>query len=500
MVGDIYKNNFNGEKIALNFKDRSVSYSQLDQTVLGYASQLKKMGVSKGDKVVLSCLNSPEFIYSYLGTVRNGAIIVPVNLQLTMEEIAFIVKDSEAKFMIMQPAILHKAKLTKESVENLLGVTLIILDEAWAKLVCESPIEELEDFSDENAISTFLYTSGTTGKPKAAMLTHKNLVRNSEQCYVGICGQPDDIYMCVLPMFHVFAFTACILVPLWSGATITIVESFQPKEVIELLAGNITVFMGVPAMYVVLLEAGKKNITFPNLRMAVSGGAALPVEIYRQCREIMNLPVIEGYGLTEASPACSFNPFYGVQKEGSIGLPIASIECKIFDEHDMELPAGEVGELVVRGDNVMLGYYNQPKETEEALRGGWLHTGDLAKTDDEGYIYIVDRIKDMIIVAGLNVYPREVEEAIYQHPAVKEAAVIGVSDPLRGESVKAIIALKEGTECGSRDMMRFLKEKLASYKLPRRIEFVPALPKNSSGKIAKLVLRQQSEQAASSGK
>lgn len=492
MVGDIYKTSFNSEKTALNYKGNSITYGQLDRNVLTYACYLKNAGLKVGDKVVLSCLNSPEFIYSYFGTVRNGGIIVPINLLLTMEEIMYIVKDSEAKFMIIHPLILQKAKLSREAVEKALGVTLIVLDEEFNKQASEISTEGFEDFTDQDSISTFLYTSGTTGKQKAAMLTHKNLVVNSEQCYVGLQARPDDICMCVLPMFHVFAFTACILMPLWSGATITILESFQPKEVIEtLLKDDITIFMGVPSMYVVLLEAGKKNITFPKLRLAVSGGAALPVEIYRQGREVMKLPIVEGYGLTEASPAVSFNPPDGIQKEGSIGLPLPGVECRICDDDDNELSAGEVGELCVRGENVMLGYYNQPDETVRTLRGGWLHTGDLAKKDEDGYIYIVDRKKDLVIVAGLNVYPREVEEVIYQHPKVKEAAVIGLPDKLRGESVKAFVVLKEGEECHSKELLRFMSEKLAAYKLPRHIEFVDSLPKNSTGKILKRMLKER---------
>lgn len=494
MVGDIYKTSFSAEKVALNYKGSSITYGQLDRMVLAYASYLKKIGLKTGDKVVLSCLNSPEFIYSYFGTVRNGGIIVPVNLLLTMEEIAYIVRDSEAKLMIIHPVILQKSKLTKEAVEKALDIPLLVLGEELNAELSKISAEDFRDFTEENAVSTFLYTSGTTGKQKAAMLTHKNLVVNSEQCYVALQARPDDVYMCVLPMFHVFAFTACILMPLWSGATVSILESFQPKEVIEtLLKDEITIFMGVPSMYVVLLEAGKKNISFPKLRLAISGGAALPVEIYRQGREIMKLPIVEGYGLTEASPAVSFNPPDGVQKEGSIGLPLPNVECKIVDEDDNELPVGEVGELAVRGENVMLGYYHQPDETMKAMRGGWLHTGDLAKMDEEGYIYIVDRKKDMVIVAGLNVYPREVEEVIFQHPKVKEAAVIGLADRLRGEYVKAFVVLKEGEECHSKELLRFMRERLAAYKLPRHIEFVESLPKNSTGKIMKRILKEEQE-------
>jgi len=492
MVGDIYKNNYNSNSIALKFKGSSVTYEQLDNMVLGYASYLKKLGVKTRDRVILSCLNSPEFIYSYMGTVRNGGIIVPINLMLTMEEIAYMAKDSEAKFMIIHPAIMQKAKITKESIQNALGITVIVLDEDFKESVSKISTVGFEDFSDENAISTFLYTSGTTGKQKAAMLTHKNLVFNAEQCYLGLTGRADDVYMCVLPMFHVFAFTACVLMPLWSGATIIIIETFQPKEVVEsLLKDDITVFMGVPAMYVVLLEASKKNITFPKLRFAVSGGAALPVEIFRKAKEIMKLPVVEGYGLTEASPAVCFNPPFGVQKEGSIGLPIPNVECKIIDENDIELPVGEVGELAVRGENVMVGYFKQEEETKKTLLNGWLHTGDLAKKDEDGYYFIVDRKKDMVIVGGMNVYPREVEEVIYQYSKVKEVAVIGVEDKLRGEYVKAFIVLKDGEACTSKELLMYMKERLAAYKLPREIDFVQSLPKNNTGKILKRLLKEQ---------
>jgi long-chain acyl-CoA synthetase len=324
------------------------------------------------------------------------------------------------------------------------------------------------------------------------MLTNKNLVINAEQSRLTFQGTANDNYMCVLPMFHVFGFTTCVLNPLLSGATATIIEKFQPKEVIEsLLNDGITVFMGVPSMYVLLLEACKNNITFPKLRLAVSGGAALPVEVLRQAKEILKLPIIEGYGLTEASPVVSFNPLDGVKKEGSIGLPISFVECKVIDENDIELPAGDTGGLIVRGENVMLGYFKKDNETKDTLRNGWLHTGDLAKIDEDGYIYIVDRKKDLVIAGGLNVYPREVEEVIYQHSKVKETAVVGIDDKLRGEYVKAFIVLKDGEECTPKEITRYLKEHIAGYKIPREIEFISELPKNSTGKILKRMLKMQ---------
>jgi long-chain acyl-CoA synthetase len=366
---------------------------------------------------------------------------------------------------------------------------VLIFNEALLADIDRAPKEDFDLTTDVGSVSTFLYTSGTTGKPKAAMLSHANLLINSKQCYEALETNPDDFFMCVLPMFHVFAFTACILLPLFCGGSIDILESFSPKEVIEdLVTKGITVFMGVPAMYVVLIEAGKKQIKFPKLKLAISGGAALPVEVYRQAKENINLPIIEGYGLTEASPGAVFNPPSGVQKPGSIGLVLPQIDLIVADENDREVAAGEVGELLLRGPNVMVGYYKRPEETAETLRNGWLHTGDLAKRDDEGYVYIVDRKKDMIVVAGLNVYPREVEEVIYKHPKVKEAAVVGVPDKLRGEAVVAYIVLKEGESAHHKEIMRYLKTKLAQYKLPRRIVITDALPKNSTGKILKRLL------------
>ncbi|MCL2492762.1 MAG: AMP-binding protein, partial [Clostridiales bacterium] len=261
----------------------------------------------------------------------------------------------------------------------------------------------------------------------------------------------------------------------------------------SLIEHSVTVFLGVPAMYMMFIEAGKNNIFFPKLRIAISGGAPLPVDVYHKSIEIAHLPIIEGYGLTEASPSSAFNPPSGVRKPGSIGPAIAEVDAIIGGENNEELPIGEVGELLLRGPNVMQGYYGRPEETAEALRGGWLHTGDLAKMDEDRYIYIVDRKKDMIIVAGLNVYPREIEEALFDHPKVRDAAVVGEPDALRGESVVAYVVLKEGEEAHHKEILRWLRERLATYKIPRRLEFVEELPRNSSGKIIKRALRKEAE-------
>ena len=489
MLANIYKKAYDPDATAIKFKGNSISYGELDDAVNHYATFFYQLGVKDGKRVILSCPNSPEFIYSYFGVVKTGAIIVPINVQLTIEEINYFINDSEAEYMIIHPKIIENLNQSQESLQRLLGIKLIVLDQVFQRAIAEiSPIK-LDQIADEKAISTFLYTSGTTVQQKAAMLTHKNLLVNAEQCRIAFHGTSADNYMCVLPMFHVFGFTVCVLNPLLSGASITILEGFHPNAVVEsLLNDDITVFIGVPTMYVLLLAACKNDYTFPNLRWAGSGGASLPVEILRQARNVLKLPVVEGYGLTEASPSVCFNPLHGIQKEGSIGLPLPYVKCKVVDE-TIWVPVVRLGELLVQGENVMLGYYKQEKETKETLRNGWLHTGDLARQDEDGYYYIVERKKDLVIVGGLNVYPSEIEEVIYKYPKVKETAVVGIQDKLRGEYVKAFIVLKEGEECTAKEISKFLRERIASYKMPRVIEFISELPKNASGKILKRILK-----------
>jgi long-chain acyl-CoA synthetase len=493
MLGNIYKKEYNADSIAIRFRGNNITYEQLDINVNKYSHLLLTLGIKAKEKVILSCPNSPEFIYSYLSVVKNGAIIVPVNIQLTVEEITYFINDSEANYMIIHPAVLKQLSHTKESLQELMDINIIVLDEEFQRIISEISFEEGEELPAEDAISTFLYTSGTTGKQKAAMLTHKNLLTNAEQCRLAYHGAKTDNYLCVLPMFHVYGFTLGVLSPLLCGATITILDKFHPNEIISSLTkDDITVFLGVPTMYVLLLEACKKrNLTFPHLRLAISGGAPLPVEILKQLRDILRLPILEGYGLTEASPLVCSNPLDGVKKPGSIGLPVAFLECKIVDDNGIDLDVGQVGELVVRSASVMLGYYKREIETKEILRNGWLHTGDLARKDEDGYVYIVDRKKDMVITGGLNIYPREVEEVLHQYPKVKESAVVGIDDNLRGEYVKAYIVLKDGEECTSKEIIKYLKEHIAAYKIPREVEFISELPKNSTGKILKRLLKMQ---------
>ena len=493
-VGSIYKSRFSPDKPAILFKGQTVTYAQLNDRVITFANYLRDIGVRPGDRVMLDLGNCPEFLYTYLSVVRNAAIIVPVNPMLTLRELAYVAKDSGAKYLMIGAEVLASHKLTAETVAGELGVRVLVSGPELFSEIAQASREDFDFAPDENAISTFLYTSGTTGNPKAAMLSHKNLVSNAEQVSSHWQITNADSIMCVLPMFHVFSCTLCVLLPLEIGCTINIVEAFSPKTVLSELRDNeITVFMGVPAMLMVMTDVMKKeNLHFPKLRFVVYGGASAPAKLFNTLLELGLVPT-EGYGLTESSPVLLANPV-GKGRLLSCGKPPVGVECRIVDENDNDVPVGEVGELVGRGPNVMQGYYKRTEETATALRNGWLHTGDLAKKDADDYYYIVDRKKDIVIVSGLNVYPREIEEVLYKHPDVKDAAVIGVPDKLRGEAVVAYIVQKDPEKkLRHMEVLFWLRKYLAAYKLPRRICVLESMPRNSTGKILKRVLREQAQ-------
>jgi long-chain acyl-CoA synthetase len=472
------------------FKDRTWTYGEFDDAVIAHANLFKGLGLAPGERVILDVPNCPEFIFTYLGVVRNAAVIVPVNPMFTLRELSFTAKDSGAKYLVIKKSVLAQHEYTKRLLSDELGLKVIVIDDDFTRLADESPREDFDLVDDPQTISTYLYTSGTTGVPKAAMLSHYNLTINAMQTNTAFDTDETDRFILVLPLFHVLAFTCVTLMPLGTGATVDLIESFRPKEFIEeLITKDITVFIGVPAMYVVLVNAGKQHVSFPGLRRVICGGAPLPVDTINGMKEGLDLEVVEGYGLTEASPACLFNPIHGVHKPGSVGVPFPLNECKVVSEDGEEQPVGKPGELLVKGPNVMRGYYNRDEENAVTIVAGWLHTGDIAQTDDDGYFYIVDRIKDLIIVSGLNVYPREVEEVLFEHPLVAEAAVIGEPDKLRGEVVVAYVALKDGEEIHHKELLRFLKSRISQYKLPRRINIVDALPRNSSGKVLKRLFK-----------
>ncbi|MCK9604319.1 MAG: AMP-binding protein, partial [Candidatus Omnitrophica bacterium] len=377
-------------------------------------------------------------------------------------------------------------------------------------IICTKDLHKIkkEDTEKLNKIYTalsdlavILYTSGTTGHPKGAMLSHYNLISNAYDSAQAIKAGHKDTIICVLPLFHSFAATVCMNLPLMVGAKIVVMKSVRPfKRVIRSIRKNrVTIFAGIPSIYSILKEIKLPRVfnnplikLFNPVKICISGAAALPVETFKNFEKRFHVPLLEGYGLTEASPVVTLNPLKGKRKAGSIGIPLSkNIKLKIVGNNNETLSHGQVGELLVKGPNVMQGYYKQKQATLETLKDGWLYTGDMAKFDRQGYVYIVGRKKEMVNVRGLNVYPREIEEVLYQNPKIKEAAVIGITDAHKGEVPKGFVVLKEGEQATEHEIIRYLREKLAPYKIPKYIEFRESLPKNTAGKILKRLLKNE---------
>ncbi|QRG70621.1 long-chain-fatty-acid--CoA ligase [Brevibacillus choshinensis] len=481
------------DRAAYVFQGESTTYAELDQQVEFLAAGLAKRGIGKGDAVALLLDNRPQFVSAYYAILRVGAAVVPMNPIYTPREISFILNNSKAKGVIALSALEPVLSGLKEQLSDL---QLVIYTEAVGEeltvdqIIHERETEYEEPERDENDLAVILYTSGTTGQPKGAMLSHKNMDSNAEAMGALFELEPDDRMVAVLPMFHVFCMTVCLNGPIRSGATILIVQRFHPAEVVSVIREHkASCFAGVPTMYNYMLQLPTATrADFATIRVCCSGGASMPVELLHRFEEKFGVKIMEGYGLSEAAPATAFNPIRGTRKPGSVGIDLPGVINKVVDPEGVELPRGEVGELIVQGPNVMIGYLGLPEETNAALKGGWLYTGDLARMDEEGYVYIVDRKKDMILVDGYNVYPREVEEVLYQHPAIIEAAVIGIPDDVHGEAVKAFVALKE-VAVSQEEILEFCTDKLAKYKIPRLVEIVTELPKNSTGKILRRSLR-----------
>ncbi|WP_394137920.1 long-chain-fatty-acid--CoA ligase [Cytobacillus oceanisediminis] len=483
------------ESIAYIYRDKSVTYKELSQQVNQFSAGLAAQGIGKGDGVALILENSSEFLIAYYGILRLGAFVVPINPLFTQGEINYILDNSQAKAVITHVSVEPKLSELKKQLEYL---KLVVYTEAedqgstWEHLMKTSTSINVygSPYIDEEDLAVILYTSGTTGKPKGVMLTHRNLVSNADSILKLLELDEKDRVVAVLPMFHVFCMTVCLNAPIACGATVLIQPKFSPHDVISTIRERkATVFAGVPTMYSFIYQLPEAIAEdCQSIRMCISGGASIPVELLHKFENKFNVSILEGYGLSETAPLVAINPLKGTRKPGSIGLNIPAVQSKVVDEFGKELPKGEVGELVVQGPNVMKGYLGMPEATSAAFKDGWFYTGDLASMDEEGYIYIVDRKKDMIIVGGYNVYPREVEEVLYQHPAVVEAAVIGVPDGEYGESVKAYVVVKD-EQITMNNIIQFCKDKLVKYKLPKQVEFFKELPKNSTGKILRRELR-----------
>ena len=496
------------EKHAYHFLGRDTTYGEFEETVSRFAAGLQQLGVEKGDHVAFLLGNTPHFLISLYATMRIGATAIPVNPMYTQDEIAYIIQNGDVKAVIALDQLLP---LVEVGVKVLPQVENYIICETTQDIgekvnalsnsakektklfsqVLGSTVESVEPVKvEEDDTAIILYTSGTTGYPKGAMLTHRNLYSNARDVGHYLSMTPEDRVIATLPVFHVFALTVVVNAPLLQGATVLLAPRFSPSEIYDLAESQkATVFAGVPTMYNFLYQFDGDADKFAALRLAVSGGAPLPVQVLHDFEAKFKVKVSEGYGLSEASPVTCFNPLDRERKAGSIGMSISNVENKVVDEFGNEVPVGEVGELIVRGPNVMKGYYKMPEDTANAIRGEWLYTGDLAKKDEDGYFYIVDRKKDMIIVGGFNVYPREVEEVLFTHPNVVEAAVVGFPDANLGEAVHAYVVLKE-TNTTVEELQAFCAQRLVKYKVPAAIDLLEELPKNSTGKILRRSLKQ----------
>jgi long-chain acyl-CoA synthetase len=473
------------EATAVRLADLGLTYAELDDRSARLAALLQERGLQPGDRVGVMLPNVPEFPIAYYGTLRAGCIVVPMNVLLKRREIAFYLEDSGTRLLLAWHGFTAEARDGAGDA----GAELIEVEpESFAALLAEQePTPELADTAEEDT-AVILYTSGTTGKPKGAELTHFNLSRNADIASRTTCVISEgDIVLGTLPLFHSFGQTVSMNASLRVGATLTLVPRFDPEEALATMARDrVTHFYGVPTMYGALLHHPRREDHDTSaLRTCITGGASMPVEVLRGFEDAFDCVVLEGYGLSETSPVASSSHPDMERKPGSIGTPLEEVEMKVVDEDDEEVPQGEVGEIVIRGHNIMKGYWRQPEATAAAMRGGWFHSGDMARIDEDGYFFIVDRKKDLIIRGGYNIYPREVEEVLYEHPKIREAAVLGVPHDQLGEEVGAAVVLHDGEQLAPEEVSEYVKERIAAYKYPRAVWFLDELPKGPTGKILK---------------
>jgi long-chain acyl-CoA synthetase len=474
-------------RVALRMDDLVLSYAQLHEAAARMSALLASLGVEAGDRVGLMLPNVPAFPIAFYGALAAGAIVVPMNPLLKSREVSYYLSDSGAKAIIAWHAAAGEAakgaadtgaQLIAAETPDLSG----LLDE-----VSPAPGSSGRGDRDDAVI---LYTSGTTGRPKGAELTHAGLVRNATLTARTLLeSNQNDVIMGCLPLFHVFGLTCGLNASVATAGTLTLLPRFDPGQALDIIQRDgVTVFEGVPTMYAAMLhhpdDQGSDPAKAATLRVCVSGGAALPVEILRGFEEKFGCVILEGYGLSETSPVASFNHPDRVRKPGSIGTPVEGVEMRLVNDDGNAVPDGEIGEIAIRGHNVMKGYWNKPEATAEAMTAdGWFRTGDLARVDADGYYFIVDRKKDLIIRGGYNVYPREIEEVLHEHPAVAEVAVIGIPDDALGEEIGAAVALKPGASATTDELRAFARDRVAAYKYPRHVWLVDTLPKGPTGKI-----------------
>ena len=486
------------DKVAIYFEERDITYRQLDEAANRIANALIAIGVKPTDRVAIHVDNRPEFIEIFLGVMRAGAVLVPTNVMYTKDEMEHILTDSGARVLFAFAPVAKKFAGLGEHLDHIIEV-------GGKELESSQTLDEFRESGgpgravvgiDPAKVAIIQYTSGTTGNPKGAMVSHNNILAvldNTLDLPGGIQGQEDDATLLVLPLFHAYALDLGITRTFQSVQSMVLMNRFDAEKVFQLIEKyKCTIFYGAPPMYFAFVNTpGLDKYDMTSLRACFSGAAPLPVVILERFRELTGVEINEGYGLSETAPTLSSNAAAEKNKPGAVGPPIPGVQIRIVDGDDNDVAPGDVGEIIAKGPNIFLGYWNRPEATEEAMRGGWFHTGDMGRFDEDGYLYIVDRMKDMIVVSGYNVYPIEIENVLLRHDKVMDCAVIGVANEYQGESVKAVIVPKPGESPTPEELDAYCRELLAAFKVPKHYSFRDALPKNPTGKVLKRILREE---------
>jgi len=485
------------------FKDQKVTYSEYHEKTDVIARGLEKIGVGKGDRVGILLPNCHEVLESYYGIWKSGGVSVSMNPMFTQREIEYVINDSGANYLITSSIFKDRVEAARPNMPSLKGV-IMVSPEVVPDTIPYAEIGQGAERIDDRGINPIdpaqiMYTSGTTGKPKGAVLPHNGFIATvSAMTEAGYYTESDST-VCALPFFHAFAVLVFIANVVAAGDGVVIHERFDPEAVLRDIGKyGTTIYFGVPTMYSFMLDTfDPSRHDMSKLRLGITGAAPVPIHVMREIEEKFGIIIIEAYGQTESCGAITFEDLNRERRPGSCGHVLPGLEAKIVDENDKELPDGDVGEIIMkRGPTCMLGYWNMPEANEETFRNGWLHTGDMGRRDKDGYFYIVDRLKDMIITGGFNIYPKEIEDVLYAHPAVLEATVVGAPDQAKGELARAYVVFKEGQSATEEELEAFCRQKLAAYKIPRSYEVRDTLPKNPQGKILKRVLRDELKERA----
>ena len=502
LIGEMLDNTTKAypDQIAMVYEGAEWTYHDLNRRINRLTAGLKKLGIAKGDRILVQLVNGPEIVMSHYAIIKVGAIAVPLNVMYVGHEITYIGSDTEAKAIILHEQFLPLLQQIRSDLSSLLHI--IVLGDAGFEggIRFIDLISDASNESDEmtaydagfDDIVSIIYTSGTTGRPKGATQTHRSILSNVFSLYGLNKFSHEDRLVCALPLFNNFALNVVMMSAFHIGAALLVIDRFQADKVLETIGEyKATYFAGTPTMFVYLLQAykpGEHDIS--TIRVVNSGGAHCPAKLLENVEKTFDAPHMDGYGHTEGCGFTTINPIVGIRKPESVGLPLANVWVKIVDDDDNELPPHEVGEIIEKGDVFSIhGYWNRPEINKEIYRNGWFHSGDLGFVDEDDYLYVADRKQDLIITGGANIYPIEVEEVLYTHPAVALAAVIGIPDEVKGELAKAYIVLKENRPATEKEIISFVRDKIAKYKAPRMVEFVDSLPQGPTGKILKRELR-----------